>query len=242
MELDDALKSKVAAYQPSQAQLDEIREAPLLFTVGITGAGKNALLDRLLQKYPNEYQFIISHTTRPMRDYEKKDVHYHFTDFQTAERMVDNGEFIEVQVVHFENLYGTSISEIRGAYQAHKIACTDIDIQGVDDYLALGLNVKAVFLLPGTYEIWKRRLLARYEEAGDIDHNDLKNRYRSALIEIQHALDNDHFYIVINEDLEETSELVNEIAHGDNVPPHYPKAVAIAEEIAAKIRAELAEL
>src|SRR5262245_34896291 len=41
MELDDELQNKVAAYKVSQAALAPIKHAPLLFAVGITGAGKN---------------------------------------------------------------------------------------------------------------------------------------------------------------------------------------------------------
>jgi guanylate kinase len=243
MELDDTLKAKVAAYKVSPEALEPIRSAPLLFAVGITGAGKNALLDYLVKEYPNDYQFILSHTTRPMRDYEQQDVHYHFVDFPTMEQMIDDGKFIEVQVVHFENVYGTSIAEIKKAQDASKIACNDVEIQGIDDYHALGLkNAKAVFLLPPTYAVWNERLLARYRKAGEVDINDLKNRFKSALLEIQHALDRENYYIVINEDLAETAELVNQIAHGEDVPPHYHKAVAIAEELMATIRAELAKL
>ncbi|HSW98882.1 MAG TPA: hypothetical protein VLF71_03520 [Candidatus Saccharimonadales bacterium] len=242
MELDDRLKDKVAAYTVSREALDPIRHAPLLFTVGITGAGKNAILDYLLETYPDQYQFLISHTTRPMRAYEQQDVHYHFVDFPTMEQMVDGGQFTEVQIVHADNVYGTSIAEIKRAQDAHKIACNDVETQGVDAYHALGLNARAVFLLPPSYEVWNERLLARYKEAGKIDTTDLKNRYQSALNEIRHALERDYYYIVINEDLMETAELVNEIAHGKDVPPHYHKAVAIAEHLVEAITAALAKL
>ena len=242
MELDDRLKAKIVAYKASPEALDPIRRAPLLFAVGITGAGKNAILDYLLETYPDQYQFIVSHTTRQMRGYEKRDVHYHFVDFAAVDRMLDNGEFVEANIVHADNVYGTSIAEIKQAQDAHKIACDDITIGGVEDYHRLGLNAKAVFLLPPNYETWNERLLARYKESGHIDTADLKNRYESALTEIRHALDRDYYYIVINEDLVETAELVNEIAHGKDVPPHYPKAVAIAEHLVETITAELAKL
>jgi guanylate kinase len=242
MELDDELQNKVAAYKVSQAALDPIRHAPLLFAVGITGAGKNALLDYLVETYPHDYQFVVSHTTRPMRPYERQDVNYHFVSFPTIEKMLADGEFIEAQVVHYDNVYGTSIAEIARAQEANKIACSDVEIQGVDEYHALGLNARAVFLLPPTFEVWRSRLQARYKEVGHIDKKDLKNRLKSALLEIQHALERDYYYIVINEDLIDSAELVNKIAHGEDVPPHYPKAVAIAENIMAAIRTELDKL
>lgn len=239
MELTEKLKTKVGNYKVAQTSLDPIRHAPLLFAVGISGAGKNAVLDYLLKKYPDHYQFIRSHTTRPMRDYETQDVQYHFIDFPTAEKMIDDGEFIETQIVHFDNVYGTSIAEIKSAQDAHKIACTDLEIQGVDEYMTLGLNAKAVFLLPPNYEVWKQRLLAR---AGELDPQDMKNRIKSALIEIEHAMSLEHYYIVINNDLVETAELVNEIANGEPVEPHYHKAMAIAEHMIEELRAELVKL
>ncbi|HSX34850.1 MAG TPA: hypothetical protein VLF62_04365 [Candidatus Saccharimonadales bacterium] len=242
MELDDELQHKVAAYKVSQAALAPIRHAPLLFAVGITGAGKNTLLDYLVETYPDQYQFIVSHTTRPMRPYERQDVNYHFVSFPAIAKMLDSNEFIEAQVVHYDNVYGTSIAEIARAQAGNKIACGDVEIQGVDEYHALGLNARAVFLLPPTFEVWRSRLLARYKEVGHIDKKDLRNRLKSALLEIRHALERDYYYIVINEDLIDTAELVNQIAHGENVPPHYPKAVAIAEEIMSAIRTELEKL
>jgi guanylate kinase len=239
MELTERLKQKVAHYKVPPHALDPIRYAPLLFAVGISGTGKNTILDYLLKKYPDRYQFIVSHTTRPMRDYETADVQYHFIDFPAAEEMLDNGRFIEAQIVHFDNIYGTAIEEIERAQQANKIACTDIEIQGVDEYMALGLNAKAVFLLPPHYAVWKQRLLSR---PGELTAKDMRNRIKSALVEIEHAMGLQHYYIVINNELTETAELVHKIATGDEVEPHYHKAMAIAEHMLEELRAELVKL
>lgn len=239
MELTKSLKEKVERYKVPSHALDPIRHAPLLFAVGISGAGKNAILDYLVGKYPDHYQFIVSHTTRPIRDYETPDVQYHFIDFSTAEQMLDEGKFIEAQIVHFDNVYGTSIEEIARAQEAKKIACTDLEIQGVDEYMTLGLNAKAVFLLPPNFEVWKQRLLSR---PGELSPKDVRNRIKSALIEIEHAMGLEHYYIVINNDLSETAELVHEIATGGEVEPHYHKAMAIAEHMLEELRAELVKI
>lgn len=242
MELVESLKHKVETYKVPTEALAPIKDAPMLFTVGITAAGKNAVLDRLLKTHADQYQFIVSHTTRPMRDYEQADVNYHFVDFPTIEGMIDRHEFIETDIVHADDVYGTSIREVKRAQDSHKIACTDLTIDGVDNYMALGLNAKAVFLLPPSYAEWKRRLMTRYETAGEVDPRDLRNRLDSALNEIDHALQLDHYYIVINDDLEKTTELVHRIAQGDAIEPHYHKAVTIAEEFEREIQAELKSL
>lgn len=242
MELTEKLKNKVLNYKPSQSALDTIREAPIVLTCGITGAGKNAVLDRLLEQHPDLYHFIVSHTSRPKRDYEIEDVHYHFANLATMEEMVDDKAFIEVDIVHSDFVYGTAIAEIARIESANQIAATDVTIMGVDNYMALDLNVKAIFLLPPSYEVWKARLLGRHKATGEFSTKDFRNRLKSALKEIKHALATDYFYIVINDDLDHTAKVVHKIATGVEVEPHFHKAVEIAEEIVSSIQKELETL
>jgi guanylate kinase len=238
MELDDRLRQKVAAYKPSPDALKPIRRAPLLLLVGISGAGKDAVIEHLRANYPNEYAPIVSHVTRPPRPYEKEGVHYHFIDFTAAEKMLDTKGYIESDV-YAENIYGTSIAEVERIYKDGKIGTTDITIRGADNYIGLGLNAKAVFLLPPSYDIWRQRYDRRADNIQTIDR---RRRLRTALREIKHALEVPHYYIVINDKLEDTAELVNRIAHNEPVEPHYHKAVEIAEEMIERINTELGTL
>jgi guanylate kinase len=243
MELDERLRQKIVAYKPSLGALKPIRRAPLLFLVGITGAGKDAIIQQLLATYPTEYEFIISHVTRQPRINDGTPEHdgedYHFIDFVEAARMIDAGEYIEADIVHSTEIYGTSIAEVERIYDAGKIALTDVTIAGADNYVRLGLNAKPVFLLPPSYNIWKRRLLKR---EGTMDKIYYKNRLQSAVREITHALSVPHFYIVINDHLSTTAELVNRIGHDEPVEPHYHKAMVIAEHLLEQIKQELSTL
>lgn len=243
MELDDKVKAKVAAYRALPVALEPIRQTPILFLVGISGAGKDTVLHRLMALHPNEYRFIVSHTTRSPREnhgvLEQNNVDYHFVDPKSMAVMLDAHAFIESKL-YAGNIYGTSIAEIEKAQQEHKIATTDITTDGADEYAEFNLNAKNVFLLPPSYEKWQQRLLARYE--GKVHKRDLYKRMETALAEIEHALHTDYFYIVINDDLDKTVELVSRIAHGEQVEPHYHKAVLVAEEIVGKIRVRLAEM
>ena len=244
MELDGRLISKVAAYKPSTESIDPIRETPILFVVGISGAGKDTIQSQLIAKYDSQYHPIISHTTRPMREnngvMEQNGVEYHFIDFATADKMLDERAFVEAKVVHFNNIYGTSIKEIQEARDSQKIAITDIEIKGVKEYVELGMNVKPVFLLPPSYDVWWTRLTSRYK--GNIDQHDLYKRMKTALVELEHALNVDYFYIVINDDIDKTVDLVNQIAHGEPIEPHFQKAMDIARAIVAEIRRQLSEM
>lgn len=242
MELDESLIEKVASYKPSREAIAPISTTPILFVVGITGAGKDTIQHKLVDEHKNEYRFIVSHTTRAPREnhgtLEQDGVDYHFVDFTKVDQMLDNKEFVEAKVVHFDNVYGTSVAEIQAAKDEGKIAITDIEVKGVKEYVELGMNVKPVFLLPPSYEVWWERLTARYN--GKMLDQDLHKRMQTALMEIEHAVATDYFYIVINDDLDDTVDLVNRIAHGEVVEPHYHKAMAIAEQFLARMREKLA--
>lgn len=241
MELDDALQGKVAIYQPSPQVLGLLNSTPILLLVAIAGGGKDTIKHHLLET--GNYHHIISHTTRPPRlndgVMEQDGLEYHFIDFAAAQRMLDEGEYIEADV-YARNIYGTSVTEIRQAQKEGKIATTDMTIEGAERYLGLAPGVKAVFLLPPSYDVWMKRLLKRYE--GKPHKHDLYLRMLTAVKEIEHAMGSDKYYIVINDKLDETVDLVDRIGHGETVEPHYHKAMVIAQEMVQRIKSELAKM
>lgn len=242
--VDAALKAKVAAYRPDPVKLDTIKDAPMMLMVGITASGKNAVLHRLMEKYPEAYYYMVSHTSRAPRmnhgELERDGVHYHFVDLPAMGTMLNSREFIEVQVIHDSWVSGSSIAEVDKARAQNRTAVSDIDIQGAEMYVKLGLHVKPVFILPPSFEVWKERFLTRY--AGKIDTAELSARIQGAIRETEHALMLENFYIVINDDLEKTVEVVNDIGQGKPVEPHYQKAMEIAEHLLERLREELAKL
>jgi len=243
MELDRHLQEKVLAYEPSRERLEAVRDVPLLFMVGISGAGKNTIMRQLLAEYPDQYHEFVTHTTRPPRSnhgvMERDGIEYHFIDLATANTMLDNKDYIEANV-YSNNIYGTSLAEIEAAQSEHRIGIGDIDVNGVANFVRLGLAVKPVFILPPSYDVWQQRFMSRYTDQ-QIDHEDWLSRMRTAKQEIQHALKTDYYYLVVNKDLNEIVEVINTIAHGGAGYEHRPMgAVAVAEEILDRIDAELA--
>jgi guanylate kinase len=242
MEINIQLQQKIADYKPDQAKLAVLRQTPIVVLVGISGAGKDSVKDQLLDRYGHEYHHIISHITRRPRTnhgvMEQDGVDYHFIDFNTAEQMLDEHAYIEADM-YAGHVYGTSLSEIQLVHDEQKIGLTDITIEGADNYVQLAPSVKPVFLLPPSYQEWQRRWIGRYAGKHADYHEDLRRRLQTAAKELEHVLRSEHFYLVVNDDLSDTVDLVNRIAHGEPVDPHYHKAVAVAEEILSGIRAEL---
>lgn len=241
MELTDVQRQKVADYSPDAAMLAPIRKAPLLFVSGIVGAGKDSTLRQLMATYPNEYAFIVSHVTRPIRQnngvLEQDGVEYHFISFAQAEHMLDTHQYIETDIFA-GHIYGTAIEEVKRIYDSGRIAVTDVTVWGAGSFVKQGLNVRPVFLLPPSYESWRARL----EKRGKMPTQELIRRLQSAVKEIQYALEVPFFYFVINEDLENTAKIVNRIGHGEPVDRHYPAAVHVAEDLLERIKTELREL
>jgi guanylate kinase len=233
MELDQTLIDAVTHYIPSHERLMHLKDVPLLFLVGISGAGKNAIMTVLLSDYANQYHEFVTHTTRaPRKNHgtlERNGVEYYFIDYKTSRQMLADHDYIEANI-YSNNIYGTSVAEIEAAKHEGRIAIGDIDVNGVEHVVGLGLNVQPVFILPPSYQTWQQRLLKRYE-GHDIDQTDWRNRMVTARSEIEHALATDYFYFVVNEDLATTVAEINEIAHGKEYDHRAEIAIAAAKDI-----------
>lgn len=209
-----SLTEKVKQYQPSDSAIKLVRETKILLIAGTAGSGKNTITRQLLDT--GLYEKIISHTTRlPRKNHGKLEEHgddYHFIDLSTAKAMADERRFIEIKVVHNVHFYGTSTAEIQRIHDAKKIGVTDIDVKGVQEYVQISPDVKAVFLLPPSFDEWMRRLAVR----GGIDQDELRVRLETAQDELEHALEAGHFHFVINADLDKAVEDVREYAENPN--------------------------
>ncbi len=240
MTVDEQLIQKAAAYRPPVAALGSIKQVPLLFAVGVTAAGKDTVLKRLVASHPDMFQFLVSYTTRLPRQndgvMEQNGVDYHFIDTREAERMLDDGEFVEAN--YFAgNIYGTGIAEIARVQQTHKIGIKDVEVQGVTDYVQLGMNVKPVFLLPASFDIWWQRLTTRYGQ--NLGADNLDRRLNTARKELQCALDNDFFYLVVNDKLDDTVDAVAEIARNESIEHRPARAIEVIYQLIEGIETHL---
>lgn len=78
---------------------------------GKSGAGKDTILQHILERYGNKVKGIVSCTTRPKRDYEVDGVDYHYLTTEEFTVKVLNYEMLEA--TEFNGwFYGTSIEEL----------------------------------------------------------------------------------------------------------------------------------
>ena len=211
------VQSQIKSYQPSLAAVELVRSTKITLLVGISGAGKDTVKKRLLAS--PDYWDIVSHTTRSPRlnngKPELADVDYHFINEQKAVTMLGDHEFIEAKFVH-GTVYGTSIHELSAAHKENKIAITDLDVQGVDEYKQLSRSVVAIFILPPNYSTWRTRLATRYESTEAFEAEWPKRRV-SAIMELTHALEVPYYHFIVNDKLDETVRIADDIAHKPDV-------------------------
>jgi|SRR3989338_3240859 len=226
------IESLVTSYQPPAEAIAVVRTTRITLLVGISGAGKDTIKTQLLQN--DDYMDIVSHTTRQPRSNngieEVDGVDYSFIDMAAAEKMLLDSEFIEAKYVH-GTIYGTSTAAVKKACDAKKIAITDVDIQGVDEYKDLSNDVTALFILPPDYSTWRGRLIARYAtDAAFFD--EWPKRRASAIKELTYALEVPYYHFIINDDLDRAVRVVDEIAHrGDAFNRHDDEARLAARDL-----------
>lgn len=235
--MDNELTNLLNNYKVPEKGLEVLKRTKVVFLVGISGAGKNTILKELLKT--NKYKLIVSHTTRPPRKnhgvMEQNGREYHFIDKETAKQMLLDGKFIEAKI-YSGNIYGTSIDEVESAYRQGEIAISDIEVQGVSEYMKADPKVIPIFILPPNFDTWRRRLRDRYKGL-NYDWQEMEKRLETAKAELQEALSKDYFEFVINDDLQRSVIAVDRIVHGHLSPAKNEHARQIAQDLLHRLSA-----
>jgi len=177
----------------------------ILILSGPSGAGKSTIIEKASGRI-GDYYFSISTTTRKPRVGEVDGVDYHFTDRETFEKEIEEGEFLEYAIVH-GNYYGTSLKPVREALSEGKLVIFDIDVQG--HKLArekMGDIITSAFITPPSLSELERRLRLRCTDNEEV----IQQRLKNAKDEIKEIGEYD--FVIINDDLDRASEEFVDIA------------------------------
>jgi guanylate kinase len=192
----------------------------LLFVISAaSGTGKTTLAERLVQILPN-LRMSRSYTSRPPRADERTGVDYNFVSRDTFDAMNARGEFLEWADV-FGNLYGTSRQDTERLLASGQDVVLTIDVQGVFQVKAQGLDYTGIFILPPSFEVLERRLRGRSADSED----SIQRRLRTACREVFHYAEYD--YVVINDQLEPTVVRLQEIIAAERSRTHRMQGIAL---------------
>jgi guanylate kinase len=143
-------------------------EGKLIVFSAPSGAGKTSIVHKILERRKGQFFFSVSATTRNKREGEEHGKDYFFLDCVEFQNKVNEGAFIEWQMVYKDCYYGTLKSEINSMLADGKNILFDIDVKG-------GISIKniyqeqalSIFIKPPSVEILRDRLAQRGTETED---------------------------------------------------------------------------
>ena len=181
------------------------RAAPVVLSAP-SGTGKTTLAHRLVEG-SGKFVLSVSVTTRAPRPGEQHGLDYLFVDSGGFDEMIKSGELAEWANVH-DCRYGTPKKDLNDAADRGQHVVLDIDVQGARQIRDAVRDVRLIFVLPPSIDILLERLRIRGTEESEV----LGLRLRSALEELEVALDFD--YIIINEHLSDCVQEIRDIIEG----------------------------
>ena len=177
----------------------------LVLFSGPSGVGKDTVLEIVLER-DKSLQKSVSCTTRSIRDNEINGVDYYFISIPEFEKMIENNEVLEYAKFG-SNIYGTPKAPIDKWLGEGKTVILKIEVQGAASIKKLYPDSVSIFILPPSIEELEHRLRAR----GTENEEDVKKRLEIAHNELE--ISKEYDYLVVNDDIEKTSEDVLNILH-----------------------------
>lgn len=183
-------------------------EGKLLIFSAPSGSGKTTIVREILRESKGRFAFSISATTRPRRHNEVDGKDYYFLSPEDFRKKIEEGAFVEWEMVYEDCYYGTLRSEIERIWSEGMHVLFDVDVKG-------GLNIKkqfgdralAIFVQAPSLEALEERLLQR----GTDTLESIQMRMAKAEEEMRYAQQFDAR--IINENLaialEQTRSLIN---------------------------------
>jgi len=177
-----------------------------------SGSGKTTLVQKLLTSF-DDLRFSVSYTTRAPRGAERDGVDYHFVIREAFQEKIRRGELLEWAEVH-GNLYGTSKLETERIRAMGQDLLLDVDVQGADQVRKAEPEAVTMFVMPPSFQVLEERLCGRKQDSPEV----IEGRLAGARREIDRY--RDYHYVLVNDRIEETAELLKSIVLAERARPH----------------------
>ena len=169
---------------------------PLILIIsGLSGSGKDTVINRLKEISTVDFHFVVTCNTRKKREGEIDGKDYHFISREKFISMIENGEMLEHSEV-YDDLKGVPRFEIEKAMQNGKDMILRLDYQGMRKIKAIYHEAVSVFIIPPDAEAWINRLRARNADSEE----SLQLRVNTAVDELKYIDEFD--YILINDEID----------------------------------------
>ena len=165
----------------------------ILIITGPSGVGKNTIIDALSKKL--DFNFSVSHTTRPKRVSELNGKDYYFISNEEFQNMINNNELVE-----FEEYGGFAYGTSRKELNQDGLVILDLEVNGATKLLNNNSDFIGLFI-----DIDDKELINRLKNRG---HNSEFITKRMELASKQRKYKDMYHYKIENVDINTS---VNEI-------------------------------
>ncbi len=179
----------------------------LIVFSGPSGVGKDTLLKRLLERYPN-IRLSVSATTRSPRSGEENGKDYFFMSRERFQELLSQDKMLE-HAEYCGNYYGTPSEPIENWLSEGKDVILEIEVQGGAQVLQKRPECVSIFVLPPSIEVLEKRLRSR----GTEDEETIQKRLGAAKEEIAKVYQ--YGYAVVNDDLDEAADEIAAILRAE---------------------------
>lgn len=178
----------------------------LVIFSGGSGVGKNTVIAELIKT--GDFLLMPTYTTRAKRPLECEGNPYCFLTEEEFKQKISENELYEYENVH-GNYYGTSKLLLKKSMALGKILLKDIDVLGTQNLVkSIGKDVKIItlFLKVKSKDVLKERLIERKE-------TEIEKRLSRYEMEMSYC--DKYDYIITNNDLVETKNIVLKIVDAE---------------------------
>lgn len=189
------LLEKIRDYAAPVEAKELVKQHPPLIIAGMSSVGKNTIAKSIVQQ--SDYRRVVTHTTRQPRSGEIDGKDYWFVDESEIDRIIGQQAFIEVQLVHEEYIYGTSIEAYKAVLDAGFRPLLLVDVHGQIKFTQLAPGARPFFILPPSFETW----MERWDNRGRMSYTEKARRLRSAFTELEKAIHDERFILVVNQEV-----------------------------------------
>ena len=169
---------------------------PLILIIsGLSGSGKDSVINRLKEISTVDFHFVVTCNTRKKREGEIDGKDYHFITREKFISMIKNGEMLEHSEV-YDDLKGVPKFEIEKAIEHGKDIILRLDYQGMRKIKAVYPEAVSIFIIPPDSEAWLKRLRSRNSDSEE----SLQLRIKTAVEELKYISEFD--YILVNDEID----------------------------------------
>ena len=167
---------------------------PMLIVIsGPSGVGKDTVLHLMEERGKQPFHFVVTATTRPMREGEVHGVDYLFMSSDEFAQMIEDNELLEYAIV-YNDYKGIPKQQVRDALASGKDVIMRLDVQGAATVRKMAPEAVLIFLTTAREDELVSRLRARKSETAE----GLNLRIAMARQEMKRVDEFD--YVVINSD------------------------------------------